>query len=97
MAISIAATMLGEKVQTRFLRLSSVIRLSILFRGEENVLPFVDAVQKLGCRIEGLDMAKPINPLRIREMLLHLPHRTNHRDMIEKLRSLPGVVFAEDI
>lgn len=95
--ISIAATMVGEKIQTRFLRHSSIIRLSIFFHGEANVLPFVNEVQALGCRIEGLDMAMPISDCVSANMLLHVPHHTNHREVIEKLRCLPGVVFAEDI
>lgn len=96
-AISILITMLGEKVQGRFLRHSTTLRLSILFDGEEHVLPFIGELQKLGFRINSLDMAKPISDCVSATMLLHVPPHCDHRKVLEEMRLLPGVVYAEDV
>ena len=95
--ISVLITMLGEKVQARFLRHSTVLRLSILFNGEEYVLPFIGEMQKLGFRINSMDMAKPITNCVSATMLLHVPLHCDHKKVLEELRLLPGVVYAEDV
>ena len=95
--ISILITMVGDKVQKRFLRHSDVIRVSILFDGEEHVLPFIHELQKMGCRVNSLDMAKPITNCVSATMLLNVPHRCDHYKMMEEMRLMPGVVFAESV
>lgn len=95
--ISIIITMLGDKIQRSFLRHSDVIRIAILFRGEENVLPFIEELQRNGCRVNSLDMAKPITDCVSATMLLNVPHRCDHYEMMEEMRLMPGVVFAESV
>ncbi|MGI6028382.1 MAG: MgtC/SapB family protein [Candidatus Heteroscillospira sp.] len=96
-AISIVITMLGEKIQERFLRHSTVLRLSILFNGGEHVLPFIQEVQALGCRIDSLDMASPISGCVSATMLLHVPLHADHQKILEEIRLMSGVAYAEDV
>jgi len=96
-AISIIITMVGDKIQKGFLRHSDVIRVSILFDSEEHVLPFIEELQRMGCRINSLDMAKPITNCVSATMLLNVPHRCDHFKMMEEMRLMPGVVFAESV
>jgi len=95
--ISIIITILGEKLQERFLRHSATVRVSMLFDGEEHVLPFIDALQHMGCRVNSLDMAKPITNCVSATMLLIVPPHCDHEKMLEEMRLMPGVVFAESV
>jgi putative Mg2+ transporter-C (MgtC) family protein len=95
--ISEISTTLGKKVEQRFLHHGSMMRLVILFRGEENVLPFLDEIQMAGYTINSLDMEKPITDCVSATLLLQVPHHRDHGEVLEELRVLPGVVFAETI
>ena len=95
--ISILITMLGERFQVRFLRHSATMRLSILFREEDHVLPFIEEMQRMGYRIDSLYMAKPISSCVSVTMLLHVPMHCDHAKILEEIRILPGVVYAEDV
>ena len=65
--------------------------------GEEHVLPFIHELQNMGCRVNSLDMAKPITNCVSATMLLNVPHRCDHFKMMEEMRLMPGVVFAESV
>ena len=95
--ISVFAATIGERIEERFLRHSPLIRLSVLFDGEEHVLPFIEEAKGMGFRFVSADMERPIENCVSATMVMRLPAHEDHRDVIEKLSRLPGVVFAEGI
>ena len=95
--VSMVVTMFGENIQERFLRRNAIIRISILFSGEEFVLPFISKIQEAEFEIASLDLAKPISSCVSATMLLHVTHSCDHAQLLENIRAMSGVAFVECI
>ena len=61
------------------------------------MLPFIEEMQRMGYRIDSLYMAKSISSCVSVTMLLHVPMNCDHAKILEEIRILPGVVYAEDV
>lgn len=95
--ISVVVNTFGERVQENFLLHSRSVRLSIMFSGESHVLPFMEKLQKDGYRIIGIDMEEAVTNCISATIMISIPKNTKHADVLESIRTMTGIVYAENV
>lgn len=90
-AIEIIVTTWGETLQARFLAHSKTLRMTVVFRDEAFILPFIEGLQAQGYEVYNMEITKPIQSCISVSLFLHVPNR-GHDEILSAIRACDGVV-----